>query len=153
MENDEFSSNVKILWNMWRMMSFQSLNSGDLNTILHQQFSSYIGDKPLPRCRMQSGATGPKWINSLSPGTFERNLKEIIFMLILVINGRGISCEIALRWISLDFIDDQSTLVQVMAWCRQATSHYLSQCGPRSLSPYGVIRPQWVNLLEIWMNF
>ena len=31
-----------------------------------------------------------------------------------------------------------------MAWCRQATSHYLSQCWPRSLSPYGVTRPQWV---------
>ena len=31
-----------------------------------------------------------------------------------------------------------------MAWCRQATSHYLSQCCPRSMSPYGVIRPQWV---------
>ena len=34
-----------------------------------------------------------------------------------------------------------------MAWCRQATSHYPSQCWPRSLSPYGVIRPQLVNLL------
>ena len=32
-----------------------------------------------------------------------------------------------------------------MAWCHQATSHYLSQCWPRSLSPYGVTRPQWVN--------
>ena len=31
-----------------------------------------------------------------------------------------------------------------MAWCRQATSHYLSQRWPRSMSPYGVIRPQWV---------
>ena len=40
--------------------------------------------------------------------------------------------------------DDQSTLVQVMAWCRQATSHYLNQCWPRSLSSYGVTRPQWV---------
>ena len=37
-----------------------------------------------------------------------------------------------------------STLVQVMAWCRQATSHYPSQCWPRSLSPYGVTRPEWV---------
>ena len=43
--------------------------------------------------------------------------------------------------------DDKSTLVQVMAWCRQATSHYLSQCWPCSMSPYGVTRPQWVNLL------
>ena len=31
---------------------------------------------------------------------------------------------------SLDFTVDQSTLVQVMAWCRQATSHYPSQCRP-----------------------
>ena len=61
-------------------------------------------------------------------------------------NFRGISCEIALIWMSLDFTDDQPTLVQVMAWCRQATSHYLSQCWPRSLSPYGVTRLQWVKI-------
>ena len=47
--------------------------------------------------------------------------------------------------------DDKWTLVQVMAWCRQATNHYLSQCWPISMLPYGVIRPQWVNfLIEIW---
>ena len=34
-----------------------------------------------------------------------------------------------------------------MAWCCQATSHYLNQCWPRSMSPYGVTRPQWVNLI------
>ena len=34
-----------------------------------------------------------------------------------------------------------------MAWYRQATSHYLSQCWPRSMSPYGIARPQWVNSL------
>ena len=47
-----------------------------------------------------------------------------------MIDGWGTSCEIDLIWILLDFTDDQSTLVQVMAWCRQATSHYLSQCWP-----------------------
>ena len=31
-----------------------------------------------------------------------------------------------------------------MAWCHQATSHYLSQCWRRSLLPYGVTRPQCV---------
>ena len=31
-----------------------------------------------------------------------------------------------------------------MAWCCQATSHYLSQCWPRFMLPYGVTRPQWV---------
>ena len=35
-----------------------------------------------------------------------------------------------------------------MAWCRQAASHYLSQCWPWSMSPYSVTRPQWVNLYE-----
>ena len=44
----------------------------------------------------------------------------------------------------LELTDDKSTLVQVMAWCRQATSHYLSQRWPRSMSPNGVTRPQWV---------
>ena len=52
--------------------------------------------------------------------------RYVIFRLILVIDNWGISCEIALIWMSPHFIDDQSTLVEVMAWCRQATSHYLS---------------------------
>ena len=61
-----------------------------------------------------------------------------------MIDGWCISGKVALRK-SLDLSDDKSTLVQVMAWCHQATSHYLSQCWPRALSPHGVIRPQWVN--------
>ena len=50
----------------------------------------------------------------------------------------------------LDLTDDKSTLVQVMAWCRQATSLYLRQCWPRFLSPYGVTRPQWVKIVIVW---
>ena len=56
-------------------------------------------------------------------------------------------------WMSLDFTDDQSRLVQVMAWCRQAPSHCLSQCWPRSLSPYGATRPQWVKYKPNWHAF
>ena len=52
-----------------------------------------------------------------------------------------------LLWSCPNMTDDQSTLVQVMAWCHQATSHYLSQCWPRSLTPYGITRPQWVKLV------
>ena len=81
-----------------------------------------------------------------STGKFELKFRYVIFKRILVIDGWGIFCEIALIWMSLDFTDDQPLLVQVMAWCRQATSHCLSQCWPRSLSPYGVIRPKWVKL-------
>ena len=82
--------------------------------------------------------------NSLATGRFQRNFRKVIFQLALVIGGLSISCKIVLKWMPVDLIDGKSTLVQVMAWCRQA-SHYLSQCWPRSLSPYGVIRPQWVN--------
>ena len=51
------------------------------------------------------------------------------------------------RWTCLSvFLSYSTILVQVKAWCRQATSHYLqSQCWPRSVSPYGLTRPQWVN--------
>ena len=48
-------------------------------------------------------------------------------------------------WIWLHLTDDKSTLVQVMTWCPQAASHYLSKCRPRSMSTNGVTRPQWVN--------
>ena len=48
-------------------------------------------------------------------------------MLILGTDGYDTSREIALTWTSLDLNDDKSRLVQVMAWCRQATSHYLNQ--------------------------
>ena len=82
--------------------------------------------------------------NSLAPRKFEQNSRIVIFKLISVTDGWGISCKITLRWMPLDLTDDISTLIQVMAWCRQATSHYLSNCWPRSLSPYGVNRPQWV---------
>ena len=35
-----------------------------------------------------------------------------------------------------------------MAWYCQATSQYLTQCWPKSLSPYGAIKPQWVNKIS-----
>ena len=52
------------------------------------------------------------------------------------------TCEIALSWMAQNTFDDKSTLVLVMAWCRQVTSHYLDQCWPRFMSPYGIT--QWV---------
>ena len=92
------------------------------------------------------------WIfNSLAPWRFEQNFRLVIFKLISVSDGWGISCKIVLRWKPLDLTDDKSTLVQVMAWCRQATSHYLSQRWPRFMSSYGVTRPQWVNMISVAM--
>ena len=56
----------------------------------------------------------------------------------------------SLRWMSLDLTDDKSKLVQVMAWWRQETSHYLSQSWRRSMSPSGVTRQQWVG--NVWTS-
>ena len=56
------------------------------------------------------------------------------------------SCEIAIRWMSLDPIDGKSTLIQVMAWCRQVAKHTLSQCWPRSMTPYGATSPHWIKM-------
>ena len=89
-------------------------------------------------------STGTQSLNHWPLGNLNIIFRHAIIKRIFVIDGWGIFCEIDLIWMSQDFTDDQSTLVQVMAWCRQATSHYLSQCWPRSLSPYGVTRPQWV---------
>ena len=83
-------------------------------------------------------------INSLAPGRSERDSKNIIFNLVLLI-GIFRSPYVNCFWrMPQDLTDDKSALVQVMAWCRQATSHYLSQCWISSLSPHGITRPQWV---------
>ena len=83
-------------------------------------------------------------INLLAPGRCGCNLKNIIFKLMSWTDI--LWAAIGVRWIPQNSIDDKPTLVQVMAWCHQATSHYLSQCRPRSMSPYGVTRPQWVKI-------
>ena len=74
-----------------------------------------------------------KMFNSLDSQRFWQDLTQVIFKLILMIDGWGISCETALRWMSLDLTDDKSTLVQAMARSQQATNHYLNQCWPWSM--------------------
>ena len=83
-------------------------------------------------------------VNSLAPGRFENNF-QMSFLNSSWTDTLSNSCETVLRRMPQNLSDDKSTLVQVMAWCRQAPSHYLSQWCPKSLSPYGVTRPQWVN--------
>ena len=41
-----------------------------------------------------------------------------------------------------------STLVQVMAWCQQATSHYLSQWWPRFMLAYGASHNEFPVVLQ-----
>ena len=89
----------------------------------------------------------PEVLTHLAPGRPGCHCKTAIFNLVLLIGIFTSSKDNALRWMPRDLSNDKSTLVQVMAWCRQATSHYLSQCWPGSMSPYGITRPQWVKSL------
>ena len=41
-------------------------------------------------------------------------------------------------------LESKSALVQVMAWCHQAPSHYLNQWWPKSMLPFRTTWPQWV---------
>ena len=81
--------------------------------------------------------------------------KVYFFKLIVHNNNLGAHCEIAIMWMPQNLIGEKSKLVQAMAWCRQATSHYLSQYQPRSMSPYVVTRPQWVKFIHnnhVWVS-
>ena len=80
----------------------------------------------------------------MAPGRSGCDLKNVIFNLVLLIGLFRSSYDNVLRWMPQDLTDDKSTLVQVMAWCRQATSHYLNQCWQRSPTPYDVTWPRWV---------
>ena len=82
-------------------------------------------------------------LNSLAPGRYGRNCVGMFLKHISMIHIWVISCGTALKWMPHDLADDKSILAQEMAWCRQATSHYLSQCWARSMSPHGITRPQY----------
>ena len=79
--------------------------------------------------------------NWLALGRYGSNIYSVFFALIGILNT---SREIGFRWVPQNPIDDKSTLVHVMAWCRPATGQYPSQCCARYVSPYSVTRPQWV---------
>ena len=86
-------------------------------------------------------------INLLIPGIYENHFKSMIFKLIIETSSLGIRCEIRFGWM-FQIHTNKSTLVQVITWCRQATSHYLNQCWRRSMSSYSVTRPQRISTLQ-----
>ena len=84
-----------------------------------------------PDCWVAMASAGRVWrqsgglvcVNFLSCGRYGCDIKLVIFKLISTIHILSISCETALRQMQQDLTDHQSILVQVMAWCCQATSH------------------------------
>ena len=68
------------------------------------------------------------WVNNCDAGNMRRH--RVHWGVIVMVNLFSGECHRP---------KDKSILVWVLAArCRQATSHYLNQCWPRSLSPYGV---------------
>ena len=91
-------------------------------------------------------------VNLLAPGKYEWNFRYLILQIISVIDGWGISCELALIWMNVTRPYWWPVNIGSGNDC-QATSHYLSQCWPRSLSPYGVTRPQWVKSEWLYLDY
>ena len=104
------------------------------------------------------GLYGPQRLLSEKADKFNQSLtysgrwvsysQSITFKLNLWNSSLDTRCDIALRWMPENPTNEKSTLVQIMARCCQATSHYLNQCWSRSALPYGitgVTRPQWVD--------
>ena len=73
-------------------------------------------------------------LNSLTPGWCGSKFKTVISKHVLWIKFMPFLWNCC-RWTLQDLTDDQSTLFQVMAWCRQSPSHYLNQCWPSPMTP------------------
>ena len=101
----------------------------------------------------QSGPVGKQQghnINSLAPEKCGNNCTGE-FKHMLWTDVSSTSCESGFRWVLQNLINqanEKSTLVRVMAWCCQATSHYLNQCWPIFSLLYVITRPQGVNSSE-----
>ena len=65
----------------------------------------------------------------------------LIFKCIVLITFLFICKAFTFGWMAHNPADDKATLVQVMAWCHQAPSHYLNHCWLKSTTPYGITRP------------
>ena len=125
----------KILWSLEavRLVVWTIVSLWNLTGTSAAVFGSSAAEVPI---KFQSDQT------NLNTNLVASSLHEILWQDILL-DFRS-SHDNALRWMPHDLTDIKSTSVQVMAWCHQATSPYLSQCWLSSLSPCGVARQQWV---------
>ena len=103
--------------------------------------TNYLTNDDPDHCRIHT-VTRPQ----LAPGQCHggSDFEIIIFKVIIENSSLSTRGEITQRLMPQTLIDKKSALVRVMVWCRQATSHYLNQCWPRSMSPYGITRPKWL---------
>ena len=89
--------------------------------------------------QLYSFVHGRRWCQI---SNFQTNMKDKHLEHFLS-NSLCISSEIVLKWMPQHFTDNNSTLIQVMAWCPQATNDYVNQYQQCSMTPYGVNRPYY----------
>ena len=86
-----------------------------------------------------------RWVNSLASEIFGINFRSLTSEHMLQIMFMGTSWELALG----ECYRTPPMISQVQfRWWLGATSHYTSQCWPRSLSPSGFTSPQWVKFIK-----
>ena len=122
----------------------------------------YIGTRLFALLGSQIWNFHPIWVLSeMGPGRWKKSyklthcpLKDVAVMIIvfkLIVPNN--SCDFSLPGESQINSLTTSQQVQVVAWCRQRSSHYRSRCWPRSVSTYGITRPQWVYWFPMsWVN-
>ena len=116
----------------------------------------YTQRKNLTICRgtLTGGSLDKSWAgNTLAPRKCGRNFKSVIYEHMLQIKLMITFCEMALRETSHNPFSDESTLAWTMAGSHETTCHYLSQSWFRSMFPYGITGPQWVEsarLLQVY---
>ena len=101
-----------------------------------RQATSHYLSQCWPRSMSPYGTTRPQWVNSLASERCGSNFKSKILKLITQTSNAITQCEIALSWMPHNLINEKFKLVQVMAWCCQATSNNLSQCWPKSVTKW-----------------
>ena len=72
--------------------------------------------------------------NSSPSKQFGGKIADDIFKCIFFNENDWMSIKISMKFIPEGSIDNKSVFAQVMAWRRQATSHYLNQCWPSFLT-------------------
>ena len=86
-------------------------------------------------------------INSSPPGQNGCHFADNIFICIFVNEQICILIHIPLKFLPKDLIDNKSTLVQVMAWCRTGDKPLPEPMLPSSLTHIRSSRSRWVQLM------
>ena len=104
----------------WQYASIGSDNSLVLNRC------HYLNQR-WPRLPTHICVTQPQWVNTLRPRQNGCHISDDISKRIFSDENVWIPIKISLKFVPQGLINNIPALVQIMAWRRQATSHYLNQ--------------------------